>query len=267
MKNYAIFCKNDDTSSAIRASLEKLLKKFSSEFRLDEQNPELVFVVGGDGTLIRAIHSYIDNLKDIAFVGINTGTLGYLMEFEPNELVGLIALILKNKTDVESYYLLKAEIAYSNKKYETLYAVNEFNLHKNSGYIDSDVYLDDEYLERYRGSGFIVCGLIGSTGLARSYNGSILVNRKDLLEIIEVAPLRNRLGNSIGSPLIIDNSVEVHLRVNLKDINVGYDSDYLKVENCEEITIGSSDKEVLLMKNPYKNKVEKIRESLIWKKA
>ena len=263
MKNYAIFCKSDDVSLATKESLEKLMGTLSSDFKKDEDNPELVFVIGGDGTLIRAIHNYLNKLNDVTFVGINTGTLGYLMEYNPSELDEMLASINRNTTEVESYNLLKADINYGEGKFDTLFAVNEFNLHKNSGYLDSDVYLDDELLERYRGSGFIVCGLIGSTGLARSYNGSILVNRKDLLEIIEVAPLRNKLGNSIGSPLIIDDSVTVRLKENLNTVYVGYDSDYLKVEKCEEITISSSDKEVFLMKNPNKNKINKIRNSLI----
>ena len=38
----------------------------------------LFFSVGGDGTLLRAIHTYIDKLDEIQFVAIHTGNLGFL---------------------------------------------------------------------------------------------------------------------------------------------------------------------------------------------
>lgn len=44
---------------------------------LTEKNPEVIFVAGGDGTMIRAIHKEIS--RNIPFFGIGKGTLNFLM--------------------------------------------------------------------------------------------------------------------------------------------------------------------------------------------
>ena len=38
-------------------------KKYRYSF--DEENPDIVFCVGGDGTFLRAVHKYLDKLKRI----------------------------------------------------------------------------------------------------------------------------------------------------------------------------------------------------------
>ncbi|GAA3329556.1 hypothetical protein GCM10020331_078100 [Ectobacillus funiculus] len=48
------------------------------EFVNDEQEPEIVISVGGDGTLLQAFHRYSHRLENTAFVGVHTGHLGFL---------------------------------------------------------------------------------------------------------------------------------------------------------------------------------------------
>lgn len=43
----------------------------------DQQHPDLVISVGGDGTLISAFHKYKQQLDKVCFAGIHTGHLAF----------------------------------------------------------------------------------------------------------------------------------------------------------------------------------------------
>lgn len=54
MKRYAIVSKKDDVSRHLAALIKEELK----ELTYDEEHPEIVISVGGDGTMIYSIHRY-----------------------------------------------------------------------------------------------------------------------------------------------------------------------------------------------------------------
>ena len=55
---------------------------FSSGFE-ESSSPEIVFVLGGDGSLMRAIHCHGKNVK---YCLINTGHLGFFSDYDAEEL-------------------------------------------------------------------------------------------------------------------------------------------------------------------------------------
>ena len=73
MKRFTIVSKNDDLSNQIKQKIHDALAKM--DLISDENNPELVIAVGGDGTFLRTIHKYVNALDALLFVGIHTGPL------------------------------------------------------------------------------------------------------------------------------------------------------------------------------------------------
>ena len=51
-----------------------------------KSNPDLIISIGGDGTMLRSIHEYLDQLDSVCFVGIHTGTLGFLTDYTKQEI-------------------------------------------------------------------------------------------------------------------------------------------------------------------------------------
>lgn len=49
----------------------------SSVLQIDDENPDIVIAIGGDGTLMSAFHKYFDQIDHIGFGGIHTGQLGF----------------------------------------------------------------------------------------------------------------------------------------------------------------------------------------------
>ncbi|WP_242509902.1 NAD(+)/NADH kinase [Lactobacillus kitasatonis] len=47
----------------------------SSVLQIDDENPDIVIAIGGDGTLMSAFYKYFDQIDHIGFVGIHTGQL------------------------------------------------------------------------------------------------------------------------------------------------------------------------------------------------
>ena len=75
MKTYAIVCKQDQESIILS---EKIKSELNTFLTYDEINPDMVISVGGDGTMLYSVHKYIHMLEHVAFIGIHTGTLGFL---------------------------------------------------------------------------------------------------------------------------------------------------------------------------------------------
>ena len=63
MKRYAIVSKKDDVSRHLAALIKDELK----ELIYDEEHPDIVISVGGDGTMIYSIHRYEHVLNDVSF--------------------------------------------------------------------------------------------------------------------------------------------------------------------------------------------------------
>lgn len=71
----AVYVRGDELSVKIAEEIKK--KLMSSKITIDDENPNIVIFIGGDGTLLRAIHYYIEKLDLIHFIGVRTGTLGF----------------------------------------------------------------------------------------------------------------------------------------------------------------------------------------------
>src|SRR5690554_2502788 len=83
---------------------EQLIETLTYE--IDEENTDIVFTIGGDGTVLDAIRKYKHILEDVLFVTIHTGNLGFYTEFLPNQLDDVFELLSKNNPSVKTYPLI-----------------------------------------------------------------------------------------------------------------------------------------------------------------
>ena len=76
----------------------------------DPEQPEIILCIGGDGTLLRAIHQYLEQLDRIAFIGIHTGTLGFFTDYTQQEIEMFLEDIEKGEPDIEQSPLLAMKL-------------------------------------------------------------------------------------------------------------------------------------------------------------
>ena len=235
-------------------------KKYGLFF--DEKNPDVVISIGGDGTFLRAIHTYINQLDKILFVGINNGTLGFFYDFAKDEIPSLIKMIAEKGYQIKEHHLIRGDIKCANKE-ETIFAVNEIRIENPFHTLISEVYINDEKLETFRGSGLLVSSTLGSSAYNKSLGGALMDNDINALQLTEIAPISNNVYRSLGSSFVLSNKKTITFSGDFKHVVVGYD--YLNLEEKElvSIKISQADKVVRVLHNENHSDIQRIRKSFI----
>lgn len=242
MKRFTISAKQDEISKQLEEKLDSAL--IANDWIHDRVNPEYVFTIGGDGTFLHAIHSYMKKLKHVHFIGIHTGTLGFYTNYEANEIDQAIEDVLYNKPNVEEIRMLKIEIE-NHKKRSALYALNEARIENIVKTQTVHVTINGEYLEKFRGNGLCVSAQAGSTAYNRSIHGAVMSKGIEGLQLTEISGIHHRASRSLGSPLIVsDKSTIVFENESFDEALLLYDYKHVPLDEFNKITITLSNKKV-----------------------
>jgi len=206
--------------------LMELAKTYLQDFGLtyDEETPEIVVSIGGDGTLLHAFHRYSHLLDQVAFVGIHTGHLGFYADWKPSELEKLVLSIAKKDFNVVEYPLLEVRVEHHNAESNTYLALNEATVKSPDVTLVMDVELNGNQFERFRGDGLCVSTPSGSTAYNKALGGAIIHPTLAALQVTEIASINNRVFRTVGSPLILPAHHHCVLRpVNEQNFNMTVD--------------------------------------------
>lgn len=159
-------------------------------------NPELIdedtqcaIVVGGDGTIIQAAIDLVE--KDLLFLTMNNGTVGYLTEVDLCNAKESIERLLKGDYDVEERIMLESRIKNKSSLEERVfYSLNDVVLFKRGGnrLITVKVYANERYLDTYCADGVILATPTGSTGYNLSSGGPIMDPHTHATVITPICP-------------------------------------------------------------------------------
>jgi NAD+ kinase len=220
---FAITSKGDQKSNTLMHKMRTYLLDF--ELIYDEDQPDIVISVGGDGTLLYAFHRYASRLDKTSFVGIHTGHLGFYADWTPEEMEKLVIAIAKTPYQVVEYPLVEVIVRYQNGGKEARYlALNESTVKSVEGTLVIDVEIRGDHFERFRGDGLCVSTPSGSTAYSKALGGAIIHPSIAALQIAEMASINNRVFRTVGSPLILPAHHTCLLKpVNRADFQVGID--------------------------------------------
>ena len=172
-----------------------LISKISEHgFDFDQENPDVVIFVGGDGTLLRAVHEYIEDIDNISFLGIHQGRLGFYTGYTLEEIDEALSDLENDDYRLQTTRLIEARVAS-----RTVYAVNEVRLENPFHTFTSDVYINDELLETFRGNGLVISSSNGSSAYNKSLGGAVISPELETLQLTEIAPINNRVTRSLNS--------------------------------------------------------------------
>lgn len=227
--------------------LMELAKTYLQDFGLtyDEECPEIVISIGGDGTLLHAFHRYSHLLDQVAFVGIHTGHLGFYADWKPSELEKLVLSIAKKDFNVVEYPLLEVKIAYHNSESNSYLALNEATVKSPDVTLVMDVELNGNQFERFRGDGLCISTPSGSTAYNKALGGAIIHPTLAALQITEIASINNRVFRTVGSPLILPAHHHCELRpVNDQNFNMTVDHLQVTQKNVKSISFNVANEKV-----------------------
>lgn len=238
MIHFTVVNKGDEVSQNVsNRIIEKLKEGNAIE---DSNSPEIVITVGGDGTMLRAIHDYLDKLDSIMFVGIHAGTLGFFTNYTIEQVDKLCEDILTKTPEIREHSLL--EIRFSNEKF---YAVNELRIENIYHTQTIDMYINNDYLQTFKGNGVCLSTSVGSTGYNRSLNGPIIDSSLNLMVLTEIAGIHHRKYKSLQSPLVMGAETEFKMVLSKSDkIVLGIDHFNITPEKNADVCCKLSNKAV-----------------------
>jgi NAD+ kinase len=254
---YAFMTREDERSRLLKSQLEAKLKIAGHIF--DSQKPDILIFIGGDGTFLRSIQTYIHQLPSIVFVGVHTGTLGFFCEYHANELDALVKAIPTMMKASETYALI--ELILHSKKKQIYYAVNEVRVENPFQTFVIDVQVDNQHVQTFRGTGLIVASTLGSSAYNKSLGGSLVDVTIPTLQLTEMATIQNNAYRSLGSSLVLNQKRTITFQGDFKKAIFGYD--YLLAnpdDQIEKITIQLSEKTFRLYhqkQHPYFDTLKK----------
>jgi NAD+ kinase len=166
---------------------------------LDKFGPDLVVLLGGDGTILEAARHLV-NLP-AAILGINFGKLGYLAGFSIEQFIEHLPLILSGKAPITNRLMLHGGIYQSadsgkepacNPEKDRLIfesaALNDVVLNAGMPFrmVDLSVRINGQDTTTFRGDGIIVSTSSGSTGYNLSAGGPLIAPELDALVITPI---------------------------------------------------------------------------------
>ena len=165
---------------------------------------DILIAVGGDGTIIRCAKLASRFGKPI--LGINTGRLGFVSDFEIDEIDRLKALSL-NRYTLDSRMLLELDIEENGQK-RTYYVLNDIYITRGatSQICEYKVSRKGNTVFLYRADGIIISTPTGSTAYSLSAGGPIVDTNLDCIIVTPVCA-----HSLISRPLILDSEKKLNL--------------------------------------------------------
>ena len=192
---------------------------------------DIVMSVGGDGTFLSA-SKRVGN-SGIPVLGINTGRVGFLSEYGPEEACE--AIISKSYT-LEDRALLETRVNGEMRESDSSfwpYTLNEISvLRGGASILGVDVCLDGNPLPTYWADGLLVSTSSGSTAYSLSVGGPICVPDSKVIIIAPIAP-----HNLNVRPLVVPDSTVVSISMRSRDKEVAMSMDNRNVRLSADSTL------------------------------
>lgn len=194
---------------------------------------DIFIVLGGDGTMLRAVHDYAKFQKP--FMGFNFGVRGFLLN-SASEL-SFQALAYEDY-EIFTAPLLEVIVRTADGRVFSGLALNDVSVSRGdrpqSAWLE--IAVDDVLLrDRLIGDGVIVSTPIGCTGYAINENGSVILPS---ISAFEITP--NGVSPKYRIPLVVSDSSLIKVRVlqlPKRRVSVTYDSNVFDSADIQEVEI------------------------------
>jgi NAD+ kinase len=179
-----------------------------------DTEPDLVFVLGGDGTMLKASRRYPGRV----LLGVNLGKVGFMSGMLPDEIEVGVEKVLSGGLRVQEYRMLEVRVSGE----EPHRAANDAVLIKKRPHqlISVDVEVSGEELFAFRCDGFIAATPLGSTAYALSAGGPIISGDAQCYVLVPIAPHA-----LVSRPLVLGEDQITTLKLVERDALLSLDGD------------------------------------------
>ncbi len=226
------------------------------------EKSDLVIVLGGDGTLISAAR--LLGSKETPVLGVNLGRLGFLTETRVDEVINSLDDFLNDDYKLEKRMKLHCHIEEEGLKTLEIEVLNDVVINKSdlARIIEMDVYIDGDFVNRYRADGLIISTPTGSTAYNLAAGGPIVHPETETIIISPICPhaLTNR-------PIVVNDSshIEIKLRSRDENVSITYDGQvWRSIDPAMTISVKKAKSPTVLVVPKNKNYYSLLREKLGW---
>ena len=208
---------------------------------------DLIVVFGGDGTMLRALDSFVS--CNIPMLGVNLGRMGFLLETQPDELAAALDLIKAGRYEIERRMMLRVEGNCSGKSI-CAHATNEVSISRglSQRMIAMDAYVGDMLVDHYIADGLVLSSPTGSTAYSLSAGGPIIAPDVQCFLLNPICP-----HTLTSRPIVLSAREHVRLKIHMKEMREGIQLSVdgqaiCEMRNLEEVSVIRSPHDALLVR-------------------
>ena len=226
------------------------------------EKPELVIVLGGDGTLLAAARLFASTSTPI--LSVNLGYLGFLTEIRLADLYSTLESWCKGCHELDERAMLHSALWRDGVEHSSYEALNEIVVSKGdiARMGDFAVELDGKKVARFRADGVIVSTPTGSTAYTLAANGPILTPDVDAMVVTPICPHLLTL-----RPIVVRGDARLVVRVegipNLALLTVD-GQQAVELNRGDELRCRKSSNTVKLVRLSESGFFEALRSKLSW---
>jgi len=237
-----------------KKTAEKINENGTPVSEMRKKGAEFIISIGGDGTVLRSIQK-MDN--PLPVLGINMGTIGFLVDVIPEEAREVVDRTLSGFEVEERSRLsimLNDEHLPSATNEVVIITANPAKM------LSYKISVDKIPLEELRADGVVFATPTGSTAYAMSAGGPIVDPRVDGIVIVPLAPFKLS-----SRPWVVpaESEITLELTVPKKEAVVVIDGQFTrKIKEDDKIFITKADKPARFVKTRKDGFYEKVRSKL-----
>src|ERR1700676_4977785 len=226
------------------------------------KSSDLLLVLGGDGTLLAA--SRVAAPHGIPILPVNLGSLGFLTSFTVEELYPALEETLAGRSSMSERVMLQVEHLRAGAVLDRQHVLNDAVVNKSAlaRMIELELYIDGDFVCRYRADGFVLATPTGSTAYSLSAGGPIVHPAVEAFVITPICPhtLTDR-------PVVVrdSSSIELKLAGNAESVFLTLDGQKgIPMQSEDRIRLTRSPQCLKLIQPPKKSYFEILRNKLKW---
>ncbi|HIN27819.1 MAG: NAD(+)/NADH kinase [Candidatus Poribacteria bacterium] len=223
---------------------------------------DLILVLGGDGTLLNAVHT--PRIENVPILAVNIGHLGFLTDVSLDELYPALERVLEGNYEIDTRMMLEARLDSTDDQsgVESYFALNDVVIRHNTRLIELETQIDAEPFITYNADGLIMATPSGSTSYSLSSGGAIVEPHLDAILLTPISPHSLTMRPFIAHG---DSEIKVTVRSNYGDVNLLVDGPrtMLLVSPGASIRICKADKKIQLIRSQRRSYHEVLRTKLM----
>ena len=211
---------------------------------------DCVIVLGGDGTMLQAAADLSG--REIPFLGINLGTLGFLAEVNVSDIESALDRLIAGEYQIENRMMLYGISYRGDTEKDNARALNDIVITRKGSLqiIYFNIYVNGQFLHRYHADGIIVATPTGSTGYNLSAGGPIVDPKASMILITPVCPHSMHNRSIVLSPedeIVVE--IESSREGKVQEVEAIFDGSHkVTLSTGEKIEIRRSDKTTGIVK-------------------